>query len=114
MHGAKRKALLNKLDSFEKELEKRRVNILAVALVSFEILGMPGAVWASIDIVHKLVNNVMQEVAEAKVVEEQTRSIAAPSAPKALSPPRSEDKKASTPVWNKKTSTPDLDDEIPF
>ena len=114
MHGAKRKALLDKLDVFEKELEKRRVNVLAVALIIFEVLGILGTVWASIDIVHKLVNNVMQEVAEAKVAEEQTRSIAAPSVPKALSPPRSEEKNASTPAWKKKAPTPDLDDEIPF
>lgn len=114
MQGAKRKTLLDKLDAFEKELEKRRINILAVALVSFEVLGIPGSVWGSIDIVHKLVNSVMQEVAEAKVTEEQTRSIAAPSAPKALLPPRAEDKKASTPAWQKKTPTPDLDEEIPF
>ncbi len=114
MQGAKRKTLLDKLNSFEKELEKQRVNILAVALVSFEILGIPGAVWASADIAHKLISNVMQEVAEARVIEQQTRSIAATSTPKALSPPRSEDNKASTPAWKKKTPTSELDDEIPF
>ena len=114
MQGAKRKALLDKLDAFEKELEKRRVNILAVALVSFEVLGIPGSLWGSAEIAHKLINNVMQEVAEARVIDQQTRSIAAPSVPKALSPPRSEDMKASTPAWKKQPTPSDLDDEIPF
>jgi hypothetical protein len=45
MTDPKREALLEKLDQFEAELEKRRLNILAVARVAFELLAMPGAVW---------------------------------------------------------------------
>jgi hypothetical protein len=45
MTDPKREALLKKLDQFEAELEKRRLNILAVARVAFELLAMPGAVW---------------------------------------------------------------------
>lgn len=47
MHESKRKALLEKLDQFERELGKKRINILAVTLLTFEILGIPGAAWAS-------------------------------------------------------------------
>jgi hypothetical protein len=50
MAEPKREALLKKLDQFEAELEKRRLNILAVARVAFELLAIPGAVWASAEV----------------------------------------------------------------
>ncbi|MBV9828598.1 MAG: hypothetical protein JO001_23460 [Alphaproteobacteria bacterium] len=106
MHEAKRKALLDKLNQFERELEKARINILAVTLLTFEILGIPGTAWASWEVAQKLVTNITQIFAEAKLLEDQTRQIApANSAPKALSPPRP----------SKSQPAPgDLDDEIPF
>lgn len=102
MTSQKRKILLNKLDSFEKELEKRRMNFLAVTLLSFEILAIPGATWASVDVTQKLVTNITRLVAEAKQLEEQNRQIEPPPAAKALSPPRPSEKAVN---W---------DDEIPF
>jgi hypothetical protein len=42
MTEPKREALLKKLDQFEAELEKRRLNILAVARVAFELLAVTG------------------------------------------------------------------------
>lgn len=104
MAESKRNSLLNRLNSFEAELEKRRTNLSAVALVAFEILGIPGSVWASAEITQKLVGNVMQVVAEARAEEQQTKQITVGEVPKALSPPRIEIKKKPR----------DLGDEIPF
>lgn len=73
--GHKRQKLLDKLDHFEKEMEKRRLNVLAVTLLSFEILAIPGGTWASVDVAHKLITNITQTVAEAKQHEDQTRQI---------------------------------------
>ncbi len=109
MNDKKRKALLSKLDEFEKELEKRRMNFLAVTLLSFEILAIPGGIWASVEIAHKLITNITQTIAEAKQLEDQTRQIELTPAPKALSPPRSEDKPRS-----QSQAVTNLDDEIPF
>jgi hypothetical protein len=44
---AKREILIEKLKQFEDELEKRRLNILAVARIAFELLAIPGTLWAS-------------------------------------------------------------------
>jgi hypothetical protein len=90
MAEPKREALLKKLDQFEAELEKRRLNILAVARVAFELLAIPGGVWASAEVANKLITNVMQTVAEAKSAEQETRQLAPTAPPKALSPPRAE------------------------
>ncbi len=102
----KKQKLLDKLEQFEKELEKRRTNILAVTILSFEILAIPGATWASIDMTHKLITNITQEFAEAKSLEDQTRQIGPNVPPKVLSPPRRPAKQPEP--------TNELDDEIPF
>jgi hypothetical protein len=104
--ASKKRKLLDRLDQFEKELEKRRINILAVTMLSFEILAIPGATWASIDMTHKLITNITQEFAEAKDCEDQTRQIGPNVQAKALSPPRLSQKKPK--------SGEDLEDEIPF
>jgi hypothetical protein len=54
MTEPKREALLKKLDQFEAELEKRRLNILAVARVALELLAIPGGVWASAEVANRL------------------------------------------------------------
>jgi hypothetical protein len=112
MTEPKREALLKKLDQFEAELEKRRLNILAVARVAFELLAIPGGVWASADVAHRLITNVMQIVAEAKSAEQEIQQLA-PTAPlKALSPPRAE---GAVPVPSFGRRAADIiDDDIPF
>ena len=109
INDKKRKNLLSKLDEFEKELEKRRMSFLAVTLLSFEVLAIPGGTWASAEVVYKLVTHITQTVAEAKQLEDQTRRIEPTPAPKALSPPRLTDKPRS-----QSQAAADLDDEIPF
>ncbi|MGB6327102.1 MAG: hypothetical protein WBG11_15365 [Methylocella sp.] len=59
MTEPKREALLKKLDQFEAELEKRRLNLLAVTRVVFELLAIPGGVWASAEVANRLITNVM-------------------------------------------------------
>jgi hypothetical protein len=110
----KREVLLTKLDQFEIELEKKRLNILAVARVAFELLAVPGAVWASADVANKLITNVMQVVAEAKSAEAETRQFAPIAPPKALSPPRDKDDAPPPKRRPALRSTNAIDDDIPF
>lgn len=105
MTDAKRDALLKKLDAFEAELEKRRLNMLTVARFAYFVLSVPGTLWASADITHKLTTSIMQTVAEAKVIEDKNKQLPATSAPKALSAPRAKPAKLFG---------DDLDDDIPF
>lgn len=108
MSDAKREALLKKLDAFEAELEKRRLSMLAVARFAYLILSVPGTVWASVDITHKLTTSIMQTVAEAKVAEDETKQLPNVAAPKALIAPRK-----PAPARNSGFAD-DLDDDIPF
>jgi hypothetical protein len=48
--------------------------MLQVALLTFQVLAMPGSTWASVGIAHKLINNVMQVVATEK---SETKQISA-------------------------------------
>lgn len=113
----KREALLKKLDEFEIELEKRRLSVLAVARVAFELLALPGAIWASVDVTNKLITNVMQVVAEAKSAEAETRQFAPITPPKALSPPRDKNNDPPPPRGLRRPalkSANTKDDDIPF
>ena len=103
---AKKAALLNKLAEFEAELEKRRLSLLAVARVTLEILALPGAVWASAEIAHKLMTNVLQTVHQAKVEEDEARRLPPVMPPAALSPPRTEKPHIQ--------ASSSLNDDIPF
>jgi hypothetical protein len=101
---AKREVLLDKLKYFEVELEKRRLNILAVARISFELLAIPGTLWASGEVANRLITQVMQTVAEARAAEQEARQLAPIEAPKALSAPR--------PLLQ--SAPGEIDDDIPF
>ncbi|WP_447761265.1 hypothetical protein [Sphingopyxis panaciterrae] len=108
MSASKREALLKRLDAFETELEKRRLNMLAVARLAYLVLSVPGTVWASVDITHKLTTNIMQTVAEAKAAEDETKQLPAVAPPKALSAPRRPAALPPPPFED------DLDDDVPF
>ncbi|WP_206366421.1 hypothetical protein [Sphingomonas gei] len=107
---AKREALLKKLDSFEAELEKKRLGLLSVAKVTFEVLAIPGALWASGDMTVKLVTNVMQVVAEARAAEHEAKPLPSTEPFKALMPPRPT--KAAPQFGG--GFPDDLDDDVPF
>jgi len=109
MTDSKREALLKKLDAFEAELEKRRLSMIAVARLTYLILSVPGTMWASVDITHKLTTSIMQTVAEAKAAEDETKQIPTPAPPKALSAPRKEPPSPACGAFSD-----DLDDDVPF
>jgi len=109
MPEAKRQALLDRLDAFQAELEKRRVNLMAVSMLMFDLIAIPGSAWASYEITSRLVTNVMQSVAKARAEEQEKKQLAPPTEFKALSPPR----KASTEP-RRQSANYDLDDDIPF
>jgi hypothetical protein len=90
MTASKKEALLKRLDAFGEELEKRRLSLMAVTRLTLELLALPGSMWASYDIAHKLITNVMQTVAEAQAAEMETRQIPPGTSLKVLSPPRVE------------------------
>ena len=112
MPPAKREALLKKLEAFEAELEKRRLNMMVVARFAYFILGAPGTLWASAEITHKLVTSIMQTVAEAKVAEDETKQLPAMAPAKALTAPRKETPPART--ARPAAFDDDLNDDVPF
>lgn len=100
----RKRALLNRVDDLESELNRRRVSLLTVAKVAFEILALPAGVWGSVEIAQRLTTNIMQAVGEAKVIEDEARRLPPVTTPIALAPPRREQPQ------NQKV----LEDDIPF
>jgi len=117
LNDSKKEKLFKKLNEFETELDRKRVNILAVTKLTLEILALPGGVWESSEMVHKLTTNVLQTVGEAKVAEEESRALPSAAPSVALSPPRQEEanpKQLSPPTSSGWALPPNFDDEIPF
>lgn len=108
-----RARLLARLDEFEKDLEKRRINILAVARVAIEILAVPGALAGTYDVSVKMINQIMQTIGEEKISEDERRRLPPVEKPAALMPPRVGEKKKPGFDFGGGFSR-DLDDEIPF
>lgn len=102
-----------RLDEFEKDLEKRRINYVAVARFAIEVIALPGALSSSYDITAKLVNQIIQTIGEEKISEDERRRLPPVEKTAALIPPRAEEKKKSEPDFGRGFSR-DLDDEIPF
>jgi len=114
LSDAKRANLLDRLDEFEQELEKRRLTLLALTRLMISIAVVPGGLWASYEITNRLLGNVMQIVGEAKAVDEENRPIPTfPMEPPKLSLPRVEERKR--PSKNAPAFEPGgMDDDIPF
>ena len=102
---AKKALLQTKITEFEAALERNRFNLLAATLLTVEILGVPGALWGSYEVVSKLIGNINQVVAEAKVVDDEKRQLPATPPQYVIAPPRAPEPKRES---------RDLDDEIPF
>lgn len=111
---AKRSKLLERLDEFEKELEKRRLSVTAVGRLIIAIAVVPGGLWQSAEIVAKLANNIVEVVAEAQIADEETKILPAIIEPARLSPPREENRntRAARPATGFDTGS--IDDDIPF
>ena len=101
---AKRAALRKRLADFEAALDKPRLNIMEATMVAIAILGLPGAVWSSADVVGKLTQNILTIVAEAKLADDENRRLPSPELRAALLPPRPRQPRSSD----------DDDEEIPF
>ena len=113
MDTGKRAALLEKLDELERELEKRRLSLLAITHLTLYLLAVPGALWSSADVAAKLVTSIMQIVAESKASEQESLLLQPPET-RALSPPRpNEPASESFGKAGARRSAP-IDDDIPF
>jgi hypothetical protein len=109
LDGAKRQVLLRRLSEFEAELEKKRLNLLAVTVLAITFLGAPGALWSSADAASKLLTNILRVVGEAKIADDATRRLLSSETPMAITGPRPDD-----PSLEEKSKRSDMDDEIPF
>ncbi|MBJ7416669.1 MAG: hypothetical protein JHC88_14670 [Niveispirillum sp.] len=105
-----RETLLRKLDEFEIEINKGRVSILASSLVILALLGAPGSLSSTYDIVSKLSTNILRIIAQEKASDDDTKRLHIQTTPAALSPPR----KTEETTTNGYGLTANLDDEIPF
>jgi hypothetical protein len=99
---AKRHELLKRLSEFEAELDKKRLNLLAVTALAITLLGAPGALASSVDIASKLVTNILRTVGEAKLHDDATRRLPSAAPPLAITGPRPTELQSN------------FDDDIPF
>ena len=112
---AKRAALLKCLSEFEAELEKRRLNLMAVTLLTITLAGAPGSIAAT----GELLGNIWRAVAEAKLAENESKPLIADPRPLAITGPRNEGVriakgKRRVSEGPRESFNQDLDDEIPF
>jgi len=111
----KRRKLLDRLDAFEAELEKRRLSLLTVALVVIALASAPGGIWSTGEAAQKLVANILKVVGEAKNADDEARKRLTPAeTPKAIAPPRAPEAPATKKPAARKTALNDMDDDIPF
>jgi hypothetical protein len=104
----KRQELLRHLGKFEAELDKKRLNLMAVTIIVITLAGAPGALWSSADVANKLLTNILRVVGEAKIADDAARRLAPSAAPMAITGPR-----PGEPVQGNFGSS-DMDDDIPF
>ena len=109
LDAAKKEILLQRLAEFEAELEKKRLNLLAVSLLAITIASAPGGVWSSAEIANKLLGSIMRSVGEAKIADDATRRLPARETPLAITAPR-----RAEPTPERKSARPEIDDDIPF
>jgi len=107
---ARRNVLLGKLAEFEAELDKKRLSLLAVTVLTITLLSAPGGLGATADMAGKLLTNILRVVGDAKLTEDEARRLPSSAAPMAITGPRKDDPQLD----NKTVRRPDLDDEIPF
>jgi hypothetical protein len=94
---SKKRELLKHLADFEAALEKKRLNLLAVTAFTLAVLGAPGSIGSSVELVNKLVTNILRTVGEAKIYDDATRKLPSAAAPLAITGP---DRRAvRAPTW---------------
>jgi len=114
MSDVKRDALLERINEFERELDKQRLTLLALTRLVISVATVPGALWASYEISNRLVLNVIQIVGEAKDLDDQSRAALALTTEKMkLSPPRPFEQKGLS-TFTQGSGLGGMDDDIPF
>jgi hypothetical protein len=104
----RRNILLRKLAEFEAELEKKRLSLLAVTVLTITLLSAPGGFGATADIAAKLVTNILRVVGEAKLADDESRRLSSSATPMAITGPRKDD------IELIRKPRPEMDDDIPF
>jgi hypothetical protein len=107
---AKREILLRRLEEFEDELGRKRLNLLAVTLLVITFASAPGGIWSSAEVANKLLGNILRVVGDAKTADDATRRLPSWETPLAISGPRPRDPSLVKPKAGKRG----LDDDIPF
>lgn len=110
---AKKASLRSKLAAFEAELDKRRMNLMALTYLIVDVLGLPGSVWASYELVQTLTNKTITAVHDQKSIEDEQRALAPPEPVKQITDARIAPPPPPTPHRGPKESY-DLNDDIPF
>ncbi|BAL78926.1 hypothetical protein [Bradyrhizobium cosmicum] len=109
----KRGKLLDQLDAFEAELEKRRLPLMTVTLMVIALASAPGGLWSTGEAAQRLVASIFKVVGEAKNADDEARKRLIPvEPPKAIAPPRAPEGERK-PIPRRRASN-DLDDDIPF
>jgi hypothetical protein len=104
----KRHVLLRRLTDFEAELDKKRLNLLAVTVLAITLAGAPGGLWSSADAANKLLTNILRVVGEAKLADDAARRLPSSAAPMAITGPRPNE------VVQRDFRQLEMDDDIPF
>jgi hypothetical protein len=118
LNDAKKAQLHARLSEFEDALGKRRFTIIELSLIAIAFASAPGGFDQSIGLVNRLIGQITTVVAEAKVTEDETRSLPVIPQMPALSPPQPKFKGPS-PRRSPAPSAPPfesggMDDDIPF
>ena len=108
LNETKRHDLLRRLAEFEAELDKKRLNLMAVTVLAITLAGAPGAVWSSADAANKLLTNILRVVGEAKFADDAARRLPPSTAPMAITGPRPNE------VVQRDFKRLEMDDDIPF
>ncbi len=108
LDDSKRQVLLRRLTDFEAELDKKRLNLMAVTVLAITLAGAPGALWSSADAANKLLTNILRVVGEAKLADDATRQLPSSAAPMAITGPRPNE------IVKNDFRQLDMDDDIPF
>lgn len=104
----KRQVLLRRLKDFEVELDKKRLNLMAVTVLAITLAGAPGALWSSADAANKILTNILRVVGEAKFTDDAARRLPSAAEPMAITGPRPND------VIQRDFKRLGMDDDIPF
>ena len=110
----KKASLRSKLAAFEAELDKRRVNLMALTYLIVDLLGQPGAVWASYELVQALANKTITAVHDQKSIEDEERALALPAPIKQITDARIATPPPPPPRPVGPRESYDLNDDIPF